>query len=133
MPCSYLDVELKATLSVDPEFRWCVAADCKSGQVHFEGDIFTCITCQQKSCIRCMVPWHAEETCEDYQGRMRIADWETIQAERKKERDEFAAKGQEEAERACAQRREDDEASAQALKVYAKTCPGCDSKVQKTG
>ena len=57
-------------MSALPEFQWCIAAGCTSGQIHFEGDIFRCAQCQYKSCVHCRVEWHAEETCQAYQARL---------------------------------------------------------------
>ncbi|KAF2483140.1 hypothetical protein BDY17DRAFT_142033 [Neohortaea acidophila] len=68
----YLDAELKAALSADPDFRWCLAPGCESGQVHTEGDIFCCTECGSKACVHCNVAWHEEETCEGYQARMQL-------------------------------------------------------------
>ncbi|KAK5118181.1 hypothetical protein LTR85_008161 [Meristemomyces frigidus] len=67
----YLDSEFKATLSADPDFRWCIAPACKSGQVHSEGDIFRCVACAHKSCVNCNVAWHAGEGCEAFQARVK--------------------------------------------------------------
>lgn len=98
----YLDAELKASLSIDPDFRWCISPTCKSGQIHSEGDIFRCSECGFKACVHCSVAWHEEETCTAYQARM------TIQPKH-------------------------EEDSAEALKKYAKLCPGCTRKLEKNG
>ncbi|KAK5696574.1 hypothetical protein LTR97_007877 [Elasticomyces elasticus] len=66
----YLDASFKATMSAMPDFRWCMAAECKSGQVHSEGDIFCCVQCSHKACVNCNTAWHADETCKVYQGRL---------------------------------------------------------------
>ncbi|EME40887.1 hypothetical protein DOTSEDRAFT_74442 [Dothistroma septosporum NZE10] len=67
---AYEDASLKSVLSQDPDFRWCFATDCKSGQIHDGGDIFTCSSCGYKACVHCNVAWHSEETCETYTGRV---------------------------------------------------------------
>ncbi|KAK3664161.1 hypothetical protein LTR22_005126 [Elasticomyces elasticus] len=59
----YLDASFKATMSAMPDFRWCMAAECKSGQVHSEGDIFSCVQCNHKACVNCNTAWHVDETC----------------------------------------------------------------------
>ena len=66
----YLDAEIKATLAVDEQLRWCIAPGCKSAQVHTEGDIFRCIACAHRFCVNCNVDWHSDETCTAYQARV---------------------------------------------------------------
>lgn len=68
----YLDAEFKATMSADLNFRWCIASGCTSGQIHSEGDIFRCVSCGHKACVNCNVAWHAGETCEAFQSRLRM-------------------------------------------------------------
>lgn len=67
---SYLDASFKATMSALPDFRWCIATGCKSGQIHSEGDIFRCVQCSHKACVSCNVAWHQGETCAAYQARL---------------------------------------------------------------
>ncbi|KAK4617727.1 E3 ubiquitin-protein ligase RNF19B [Fulvia fulva] len=69
---AYEDALLKAALSQDPDFRWCISPKCKGGQIHHGGDIFTCNSCRHKACVHCNVAWHPEETCEAYKQRMQI-------------------------------------------------------------
>jgi len=68
---SYLDAEFKATMSANPDFRWCISPTCESGQIHSEGDIFRCVECDTKACAHCNVAWHGGETCIAYQARLR--------------------------------------------------------------
>lgn len=70
----FLDAEFKATLASQPDFRWCIAPNCKSGQVHIEGDIFRCVSCGFKACVHCNVEWHEGETCEVFQDRPRVQE-----------------------------------------------------------
>lgn len=57
-------------MSADPDFHWCPMPDCGSGQ-YSSGNIFTCAECEVKSCVHCAVEWHEEETCDDYQRRVK--------------------------------------------------------------
>lgn len=65
-----------AALSVynnDPDFVWCLNAECGAGQVHEGGDdmpIFHCRMCDHRYCIRHQVPWHVGETCQAFERRM---------------------------------------------------------------
>lgn len=69
---SYLDSEFKATMSADPDFRWCTASGCTSGQIHSEGEIFRCVSCAHKACVHCNVTWHEGEGCTAYQARVKV-------------------------------------------------------------
>lgn len=66
---TYLDSQLKASLSANPDFHWCITPDCGSGQMS-SGNIFTCIQCEVKTCIHCASAWHEGETCGAYQARI---------------------------------------------------------------
>ncbi|CZT24950.1 uncharacterized protein RCC_10679 [Ramularia collo-cygni] len=68
---AYLDTKLKASLSVDPDFHWCIMPGCGSGQIS-SGNIFTCTKCKVKSCVACAVEWHEGETCDQYQHRTKL-------------------------------------------------------------
>ena len=70
----YLDSEIKATLAVDEQLRWCIAPDCKSAQVHTGGDIFRCVVCAHRFCVNCNVDWHSDETCAVYQARIQAVN-----------------------------------------------------------
>ncbi|KAK4540528.1 hypothetical protein LTR36_009166 [Oleoguttula mirabilis] len=67
----YLDSEFKATMSADPDFRWCIAPSCTSGQIHSEGDIFRCVACRHKACSQCNAAWHEGEGCGAYMARVK--------------------------------------------------------------
>lgn len=151
----YLNAELRAVLSSDPNFHYCTAASCDSGQVHDGEDIFTCVTCQHKVCMSCNVALHTGETCEAYQARImretaeheaRLKREAAIEAARtdkekavemtrkeKEEEDaERARKAKEEEERQARERRDLEEAkSTVTLKRDTKVCPGCTRFVQK--
>ena len=77
----YLKSELRAALSTDEAFFWCLSPGCRSGQLHYEGDIFTCNGCRAKSCTTCGVPWHAGRTCEEKTAAEQAAKECRIKAE----------------------------------------------------
>ncbi|KAF2132131.1 hypothetical protein P153DRAFT_284705 [Dothidotthia symphoricarpi CBS 119687] len=91
----------RAVFSDDPNFRWCRAEGCKSGQFHDggqDGNIFTCAACKLKVCIVHEDTWHEGETCEEYEYRR----------SGKKEQDQRAQ----------------EEASLQEISKSTKKCPG---------
>ncbi|KAK4494559.1 hypothetical protein PRZ48_013915 [Zasmidium cellare] len=56
----YLDAGLKALLSGDEDFMWCLSPACSSGQLHDGGDIFTCSSCglqQHEFCWICLASY----------------------------------------------------------------------------
>ena len=86
----------------------CIAPNCKSGQIHGSGHdqpIVTCVACHFKSCYTHNLPWHTEQTCDQYDTDRRLR-W-----------------GNEE------------EATRRALKKSAKACPNqsCGYLITKTG
>jgi IBR domain, a half RING-finger domain len=66
------ECEKLAYLATQPNFFWCLAPYCKSGQIHVtpENPIFQCGGCHYLQCIRCSVAWHGDETCNQYQYRV---------------------------------------------------------------
>lgn len=106
----YDTFSMRAALSDDPNFRWCTAPGCTSGQIHMsgeEGNIFTCVACLYRVCIIHGVAWHEGETCEEY----------TYRVNGQKEKDQRAQ----------------EEASVQAIGQLSKKCPGpkCIYNIQK--
>ncbi|KAF2476483.1 uncharacterized protein BDR25DRAFT_252513 [Lindgomyces ingoldianus] len=88
-------------LNDDPNFRWCRGPGCKSGQIHLsgeEGNIFRCIACGFRVCVKHENTWHEDETCEEYDYRK----------SGKKERDQ----------------KQQEEASVKAIGELTKRCPG---------
>lgn len=101
----------RSALNSDPNFRWCRAEGCLSGQIHDTaevGNAFACVECHARFCIVHQGPYHDDETCEEYEYR----------TSGQKERDE---------------RRKEDEASERAMKKIAKRCPRetCRVPIQK--
>ncbi|KAF2205923.1 hypothetical protein GQ43DRAFT_361380 [Delitschia confertaspora ATCC 74209] len=90
-----------SALNSDPNFRWCSARNCQSGQIHIsgvEGNIFTCVSCGHRVCVIHNNIWHEDETCEEYDYR----------TSGKKERDQNRQEA----------------ASAKKIKELTKKCPG---------
>jgi hypothetical protein len=77
------EFSVREALGDDPDFKWCPAPNCTSGQVHSggnENNIFQCIECGYRLCTIHQVAWHAGETCDEYDyrssGQMRKAELE---------------------------------------------------------
>ncbi|CAH1756875.1 2313_t:CDS:2, partial [Entrophospora sp. SA101] len=61
-----------------PDFRWCKAPKCGSGQEHTTGDrlpIMTCSACSAKSCFTHDVPWHQGLTCAQFTEQLESKDY----------------------------------------------------------
>lgn len=127
----FLEAELRAVLSADETFTWCISPSCKSGQQHFDGDIFTCLQCGHKHCTSCHLDWHSGETCESNKERKLREEREALEAEHAAE-EEMARLAEEQA--AQAQRLEREEAaSSVVVDRDTKICPGenCKKRVVK--
>lgn len=128
---SYLDSELRSTLSSDPNFHWCMSGSCSYGQLHFDGDIFTCQACGHKTCMACKVPWHGGETCIDYQERLHEEQLEP----KRLVTDNLNREANDGDKRTNLRKRQKEEEAeaAKTLRRVSKLCPGCARKVQKNG
>ncbi|OMP86737.1 putative RING finger protein, partial [Diplodia seriata] len=93
----YDSLATRAHLSTLPNFRWCLSANCKSGQIHEDasGPIFTCMGCTKQFCTHHEIPWHRGETCEQYDQRA-----------------------------SCERQAKEDRATKRLLKKMTKQCPG---------
>ncbi|KXT00218.1 hypothetical protein AC578_7012 [Pseudocercospora eumusae] len=66
----YEKILTRNALSSLPEFSWCLAPGCTSGQLNAENANFMhCIACGYKQCLTHKCPWHVDETCEQYSHR----------------------------------------------------------------
>ncbi|KAF2692067.1 hypothetical protein K458DRAFT_286283 [Lentithecium fluviatile CBS 122367] len=103
---------VRAALGDDPNFRWCRAQGCNSGQVHLSGEdsnIFRCVACGHRVCVIHNDTFHEGETCQEFDYR----------TSGQKERDQ----------------RKQEEASERAIGKLTKKCPGkgCSFNIQKNG
>ncbi|KAI1453463.1 hypothetical protein F4805DRAFT_366308 [Annulohypoxylon moriforme] len=68
----YDRLAVKAFLSNIPDFIWCLNPRCDSGQIYQPGcEKAKCHECRHSLCVRHHVPWHKNETCEEYEKRTR--------------------------------------------------------------
>jgi hypothetical protein len=112
----YVNLCTRSLLSADKDFLYCLAAGCTSGQIHFDrtqSPIFRCAACGYRMCTAHvpLVAFHEGETCKEFERR--------LEAE-KNAQEEQARK-----------RREQEEASVQAVKQRARECPGCGAQIEK--
>jgi hypothetical protein len=155
----YLDAELKAALADSSDVIWCLSESCKSGQIHTEGDMFTCTACGFKSCVNCEVAWHGGETCENYQSRTKaevLKEKDKTRQSQVNHKPSFltklktklrignssrvarkrAAKAEakrKEAEKTRQRLEQEESASDTLLKERTKACPSCGRKTEKEG
>lgn len=103
---AYDRMATRNALSSLREFAWCLSATCGSGQLNDENDDYMeCVSCGYRQCLQHKVPWHAGETCEQYNYR------------------------------ASGQKARDEEAATEAMiDTMSKKCPGtnCGWRIQKT-
>ncbi|UPX13726.1 uncharacterized protein EKO05_0004225 [Ascochyta rabiei] len=109
----YDTFKARDALALDPNFRWCRAEGCASGQIHDSeevGNTFICVECDARFCLVHEGTYHDDETCEAYEYR----------TSRQEERDE---------------RKRDEEASEEAVGKLTKKCPKetCGSPIEKNG
>ncbi|KAG4035551.1 hypothetical protein MFRU_001g03200 [Monilinia fructicola] len=72
----YHFLALKANISADSEFVWCLK--CSSGQFHPGGalnPIVRCQSCNNESCLSHQVAWHEGLTCEEYSRLITIEQY----------------------------------------------------------
>ncbi|KAF1990162.1 hypothetical protein K402DRAFT_325645 [Aulographum hederae CBS 113979] len=68
----YDTLSLRATLSANPNFHWCLSPTCTSGQLlpsASKRTLMRCQACSFKTCIKHQRQWHHGETCEEYDYR----------------------------------------------------------------
>ncbi|KAH6650219.1 hypothetical protein F5144DRAFT_555621 [Chaetomium tenue] len=60
----------RAALTKEPTFHFCLSPACGSGQMYEENcPRFECVSCQASSCLHHNLPWHWDETCQEYDKR----------------------------------------------------------------
>ena len=65
----YDSLTMRNVVSSDPNFRWCTATKCSSGQVHPDGvesPLIVCGSCRTLSCFTHQIPWHEGMTCVEF-------------------------------------------------------------------
>ncbi|KAF2126738.1 hypothetical protein P153DRAFT_406986 [Dothidotthia symphoricarpi CBS 119687] len=116
------ELSMRSVLSNDPNFRYCIAEGCTSGQIHdtgAEGYIFRCGACGFRICTVHDMPFHSDETCTQYDARMAKEEEERRAKQQQLEKEEEA-------------RRLQEEASVAEVGRCAVVCPGCKAPIQKT-
>ncbi|KAE8849323.1 hypothetical protein HRS9122_03339 [Pyrenophora teres f. teres] len=118
----YDDLIIRSLLSSDPSFLYCLRPSCHSGQIHDSGTagpIFRCAECGFRMCTahEPVVTFHEDETCAAYVERV---ERERKEREARQEEDEMI-------------RREEEEASREAVNREAVECPGCGVMIHKMG
>ena len=115
IPYRFDDLSVRSFLNTDPNYRSCRAEGCNYGQIHdagLEGNIFRCGACGFRICTVHDVPFHTNETCDQYTERMEKVASDRVEAERIKQ--------------------EQEEASVAEVSRTAVECPGCGSHIHKT-
>lgn len=83
----YDSLTMKTAAGQDPNFRWCTAAGCSSGQVHPDGaayPLIICNSCRSLSCFTHQCPWHEGMTCLDFDNPEATFEWsEQMRKDRK--------------------------------------------------
>ena len=65
----YDSLTMRDGISSDPNFRWCTAPECRSGQFHSEGvesPLMVCNSCRALTCFTHQTPWHEGMTCAEF-------------------------------------------------------------------
>lgn len=105
---------MRAFLSADQNFRYCLAEGCSSGQIHdpdSDGNIFRCNACNFRVCTIHDVPFHVGETCARY--------------------DERRHREEEDRRRDDQKREEQNEMSVAEVARSSTKCPGCEVPIHK--
>ncbi|KAE9984442.1 hypothetical protein EG328_008741 [Venturia inaequalis] len=116
---------LLSILSGMPNFRYCLAPGCTSGQEHIgtpeTHPIFKCQACMVRSCLVHEGPWHEGQTCAEY-------DEYRTRSGRGNEGQTYA-----EYDKARTRSERENLASEQAIQLLAKNCPGVKDHTVKRG
>ncbi|KAF8603502.1 hypothetical protein BDV93DRAFT_556522 [Ceratobasidium sp. AG-I] len=120
----YEELLLRRMLQTDPNFVWCKNAACQQGQLHESGDdapIVICQACQARSCFTHDVPWHTDQTCDEYDAEQAGHTQEA--------QDKLAKEEQEKLARAAL----DNLATNDYIREHTKACPSptCGRNIEK--
>jgi predicted RNA-binding Zn-ribbon protein involved in translation (DUF1610 family) len=122
---------------MDPNFRYCLAEGCNFGQIHdsgHDGNIYRCGECGFRVCTVHDVPFHTDETCDEYTERIE-AEREGAKPGAKEARLKREQERMEQEQERLEQERLEHEQEQASLNVVSKTsveCPGCHAKITKT-
>jgi hypothetical protein len=103
---TYSNRLMKRALQSMEDYRECLSPICNGGQLHDGGEdypIVTCHSCQATSCYTHQIPYHFDETCEQFDEKIREST-----------------------------ERENLERSIALVMQLCKTCPGCGFDIEKT-
>jgi hypothetical protein len=132
----YDSLATKAALEAIPGFRWCIAKNCKSGQVHGNGDAkvkFCCVGCKKSHCIKHQVTWHKGETCAQYEYRYVTTSFSASSwFKHSTVMEEYVEGMADSNDRTDSKiKKAEESASKKLLNKLAKKCPGCKRNVEK--
>ena len=125
---TYDSLTMKHPLSSDPNFRWCTAAGCSSGQIHSDSSsLMVCNSCQGRSCFTHQSPWHGGMTCQEESDRRAREQQPAIDQARQEEERQA-----QEAQQIRARQRNEELATTSLRIRKTKKCPGgCGSRIEK--
>ena len=67
---TYDKLTIRAALGALPDFSFCLSPTCTSGQENpHSANFMDCHACGYKQCLSHRTPWHADETCAEYDYR----------------------------------------------------------------
>ena len=72
----YDRLSLQACLNASSQFQQCRHEGCSSGQLcdAEEDNYIICVACNQRTCVKCDMPWHSGSTCEEIKASREARD-----------------------------------------------------------